>query len=179
VSQEAMMSMSFDKWLAGAMAKKGMSRGELARQVGLSEATIYKLETGRIKNPRPDTRAQLQKVLGEAPPSMERAIEEATQLTQIDGVLVDFDPEDFKSLPTGAGVYVLYDISERPIYIGQSENLRRRMGQHFTEFWYKSPIVETGSYVLVGDAKLRKQLEEILISFLKSNAVVNTQHVDR
>jgi hypothetical protein len=46
-------------------------------------------------------------------------------------------------------------------------------------FWFKSPIVEKGAYVHIKDSKLRHQVEQILIKFLKSNAVLNKQSVER
>lgn len=40
-------------------------------------------------------------------------------------------------------------------------------------------MVENASYLQIADRKLRKQIEAILINFLKSNAVLNKQHADR
>ena len=96
------------------------------------------------------------------------------------GRLTDFNPHDEDDFPTEPGVYVFYDISERPVYIGESGNIRSRIrGSHFEKFWYKRPIVEKASYVRVDDEKLRRQLEDTLIKFLKSNAVINRRQVDR
>jgi hypothetical protein len=44
---------------------------------------------------------------------------------------------------------------------------------------YRSPIVERAAYVRVDDETLRGQLEETLIKFLKSNAVINQNFVER
>jgi hypothetical protein len=44
--------------------------------------------------------------------------------------------------------------------------------------WFKSPIVEYASYVPVQNAKLRHQIERILIKFLKANAVLNKQQTE-
>ena len=63
--------------------------------------------------------------------------------------------------------------------MGKSDNIRRRVREHADKFWYRSPIVEKASYVRVDDATLRGQLEETLIKFLKSNAVINQRLVDR
>ncbi len=83
-------------------------------------------------------------------------------------------------MPEDAGVYVFYDISDRPIYVGQSKNIRARIsGDHTTRFWFKAPIVQSGAYVKIDDEDLRKRIEAVLIRFLKSNAVLNKQHVDR
>jgi hypothetical protein len=37
------------------------------------------------------------------------------------GSLTDFDPYETQDWPQCAGVYVLYDISQRPIYVGKAE----------------------------------------------------------
>jgi hypothetical protein len=75
---------------------------------------------------------------------------------------------------------VFYDVSDRPIYVGESGNIRSRIKNDHTEkFWYRTPIVDKASYVRVDDQTLRRQLESTLIKFLKSNAVVNQRGVDR
>ena len=94
------------------------------------------------------------------------------------GELIDFDPHDDEDLPSFPGIYVLYDISERPIYVGQGE-IKRRIRDHRDKFWFKPPIVETGAYVRIDERALREKVETILIRFLKSNAVINKQKVDR
>ncbi len=94
------------------------------------------------------------------------------------GSIQDFSPHDEEEWPTTSGVYLLYDISDRLIYIGQSKNIKNRLKQHFEKFWFKSPIVEQASYIEIEDDTLRKQVEAILIKSLKSNAVLNYKGVD-
>jgi len=91
----------------------------------------------------------------------------------------DFDPHTEDEFPREPGIYVLYDISDRPIYVGKSGDIRARLRSHADKFWYRSPIVEKAAYVRVDDATLRDQLEETLIKFLKSNAVINQRLADR
>ena len=74
---------------------------------------------------------------------------------------------------------MFYDVSQRPIYVGMSDDVRRRILDHSEKFWFKAPIVETGSYVEIKDKTLRRQVETLLIKFLKSNAVLNRQNVER
>jgi excinuclease UvrABC nuclease subunit len=95
------------------------------------------------------------------------------------GTLADFDPHEEGEFPSEPGIYVLYDISERPIYVGESDDIARRLRQHGDKFWYKSPIVEAGAYVRIDDQQLRRQVEATMIKFLKSNAVINRQFVSR
>jgi len=95
------------------------------------------------------------------------------------GELIDFNPHNYADLPATPGIYVLYDVSERPIYVGQASDIRSRIGSHNEKFWFKDPIVHTAAYVTIEDKVLRKKIETLLIRFLKSNAVLNKQNVDR
>jgi hypothetical protein len=95
------------------------------------------------------------------------------------GELIDFNPYDQKEIPTKAGVYVLCDISQRPIYVGKASKIAVRLNDHSSRFWYKRPLVETGAYIEIGDPLLRDQIETVLIQFLKNNAVINRQKTVR
>ncbi|MCZ6538244.1 MAG: helix-turn-helix domain-containing protein [Chloroflexi bacterium] len=95
------------------------------------------------------------------------------------GELIDFDPHNPGEHPALSGVYVLYDISERPLYVGQGKAIDKRIRGHNDKFWFRSPIVETASYVQIDDKVLRERVEAVLIKFLKSNAVINKKLVDR
>ncbi len=177
---EAPSSSPYGEWLARTRTAKGLTRRELAEQSGVSEPQIWNIETGQTLNPRGQTRERLAQPLGEAAP------EETIQITEDDaeipdvGTLTDFDPHDRDDLPVESGVYVFYDISERPIYVGESDNIRRRLStDHLEKFWYKSPIVEKAAYVRITDQRLRRQVEATMIRFLKSNAVINRQNVRR
>jgi hypothetical protein len=81
--------------------------------------------------------------------------------------------------PTGAGIYVLYDVSDRPIYVGQGLRISVRLRDHQEKFWYRAPIVKYAAYASIDNKQLREQIERVLIKFLKSNAVLNQQNVDR
>lgn len=108
-----------------------------------------------------------------------RKTAEATRVADV-GEFVDFDPYSEADYPSEPGVYVFYDISERPIYVGQTDNIRSRIvSDHYTRFWFKRPIVNAASYVRIEDEGLRKKIETVMIKFLKSNAVVNKHHVRR
>jgi hypothetical protein len=43
------------------------------------------------------------------------------------GELIEFNPHDPKDYPTVGGIYVLYDISDRPLYIGQGMSIDKRL----------------------------------------------------
>lgn len=156
-----------------------MTRDELAGVSGVSAIQIYNIETGRTTNPRSSTRMALERSLSrQAPDELVQAVEDSAQIRGV-GRMTDFDPHSDEDFPREPGVYVLYDVSDRPVYVGKSGNIRERMRTHVDKFWYRSPIVEKAAYVRVEDATLRGQLEETLIKFLKSNAVINQRLVDR
>ena len=120
----------------------------------------------------------MEKVLGELPAEAKKEIQDEAEIEGL-GPLTDFDPYETEAPPTVPGVYVFYDISERPIYVGESSNIKKRIHDHADKFWFKRPIVNTGAYVEIKDAQLRTQTETMMIRFLKSNAVINTQNVVR
>ena len=144
--------------------------------LGVSLATVYNILSGRAQNPQTKTIKALEKVLGGPFESTAKPAEPAIEGI---GELVDFDPWDPNDFPTKGGVYVLYDISQRPIYVGKGANISERIKDHGTRFWFKRPLVELGSYVVVGQKLLRDQIETVLIQFLKNNAVINKQKTVR
>jgi transcriptional regulator with XRE-family HTH domain len=156
-----------------------LSREQLAAASGVSAIQIYNIETGRTTNPREKTRNALEGALKQpAPEELVQAVEKSAEIRGV-GRMTDFDPHSEDDFPREPGVYVLYDISDRPVYVGQSAKIRERIRGHVDKFWYRSPVVEKAAFVRVKDPVLREQLEETLIKFLKSNAVINQRHVDR
>ena len=170
---------SIGAWLTRTRLEKGMSVPELAEAAKLSIPAIYNIESGRTPNPRRETIAKLEKALGASVPSETKDEIQKEATIEGFGELVDFDPHNDDDLPQVAGIYVLYDISERPIYVGQASNIKDRIRSHADRFWFKVPIVQTASYVEVQKKDLRSQVEKLLIRFLKSNAVINKQNVAR
>ena len=172
-------SQDYGEWLRGRREEAGLSREQLAAASGVSAIQIYNIETGRTINPRPGTREALERAINQrAPKELVRAVEESAEIRGV-GRMTDFDPHSDDDFPHEPGVYVLYDVSDRPVYVGKAGNIRDRIRGHVDRFWYKRPIVEKAAYVRVDDPVLRGQLEETLIKFLKSNAVINQRLVDR
>jgi transcriptional regulator with XRE-family HTH domain len=170
---------AFGIWLRKSRDKAGLSVNELAERASVSVPTIYFLEGGRTQLPLEQTRRRLEAALKVEIP--EEVTREAAAEQQIEGLgsLTDFDPYDSDDRPKLSGVYVFYDISDRPIYVGQSKNIANRVNSHSDKFWFKRPIVERAAFIEIKPATLRSQIEQILIKFLKSNAVLNKQGVDR
>jgi transcriptional regulator with XRE-family HTH domain len=170
---------SFGAWLLAQRTKQELTINELATKAKVSWRTIWLLETGATQNPQPKTREALEKALQSALP--EDLADELRDEQTIEGIgeMIDFDPHSDEDRPTVGGIYVFYDVSQRPIYVGEGQNIRKRIRDHQEKFWFKSPIVQSASYIQVEDVDMRKKVERILIKFLKSNAVINRQHVER
>jgi len=166
-------------WLTKARIAKGWSVPELAHNSGVTAPAIYRIEAGVTRNVQQATRKKLEQALTTQIPE-DTAQEVAAEAEVLGlGALEDFDPHSDNERPMQPGIYVLYDISERPIYVGEGGNVRKRIRNHEDKFWFKRPIVESASWIRIDDPNLRTQIETLLIKFLKSNAVINKQHVDR
>ena len=166
-------------WLTKERIAAGFSVGELASRAGLSTPAIYRIEQGITRNLREATRNKLENALASnIPAETTQEIERESQVLGL-GTFEDFDPHEDDERPNEPGLYMLYDISDRPIYVGEGSNVRKRIKDHEEKFWFKRPIVESASWIRIDDQQLRKQIEALLIKFLKSNAVINKQHVER
>jgi len=166
-------------WLTRTRLAKNLSVPELAEAAGLSAPAVYNIESGKISNPRDETIRKLESALKST--LSDETKEEIREAATIEGFgeFVELDPHNDADLPSTAGIYVLYDISQRPIYVGQASDIKNRIRSHQEKFWFKRPIVETAAYVEIGDKGLREKIEKLLIRFLKSNAVLNKQNVER
>jgi len=113
------------EWLSKTRQQAAMTVAQLAKKSGLSVPTIYNIEAGRAENPRRRTIERLEKAVGK---TFEKEFEdELRQASTIEGVgeFQDFDPHDEEDWPSEGGVYVFYDISERPIYVGMAGDISR------------------------------------------------------
>jgi transcriptional regulator with XRE-family HTH domain len=169
---------SFGAWLREQRLEKSLSVPELAKRANVSSPAIYNIENGKIQNPQANTRQRIAAALETAVPDM--VVDETTESQEVPGLgaLTDFEPHEKKDWPTCAGVYVLYDVSQRPIYVGKGDKISTRLRVHEEKFWFRRTMVEYASYIEVQDKALRHQLEQALIKFLKNNAVINKQSTD-
>lgn len=179
VEQTEIGPSAFGSWVNRIRLERDMSVPELAHKAGLSAPAIYNIESGKALNPRSETVRNIEKALGEKVPRETKS--EISKEADVEGLgeLIDFQPLVKEDWPDVAGIYVLYDISERPIYVGQGGSIKRRLQDHEEKFWFKAPIVMTGAYINIQEEGLRKKIEAILIRFLKKNAVINKQLVNR
>lgn len=175
----AASSSVFGDWLRKSRLASELSVPELSSLSGLSAVAIYNLEAGRSQNPQAETKKRLEDALKNSiPDDVQATVSEEQEIEGL-GELTDFDPHDVQKLPSCSGVYMFYDISDRPVYVGQAKKISDRVKNHHDKFWFKVPIVNNGSYIRIDDTALRAQVEQVLIKFLKSNAVINKQGVDR
>ena len=134
-----------------------MTAAQLAEKSGLSVPTIYNIEAGKAQNPRPRTIRLLEKAVGKKfEAEFQKSLKEASTIEGL-GEFQDFEPHDEKEWPEESGIYVFYDISDRPVYVGMGTSIATRIADHRDRFWFKRPIVERGAYVPIKDEKLRRQ----------------------
>lgn len=164
-------------WLKLTRKKGKISVSQLASKSSVDAYDIRAIERGE---PPSNTSliSKLEMALGDKAPTQTSKTSPNNIIPGV-GTLEDFNPHNIDERPLCSGIYVFYDISDRPIYIGESKNIRSRIKQHEEKFWFKPPLVEYAAYINIKDDKLRKGIEQILINFLRSNAVLNKQHVSR
>jgi len=171
---------AFGDWLRAEMDKQGLSIGVLAERTGITYTGIWNIVKGNTVSPRKETRDKLAAALNEViPPAVEAEI--ASQAIPLPGFeWADFTPTDLETVPQASGVYVFYDITDRPVYVGKSsKNVRIRVKDHQTRFWFKSPLVVRGSFLAIADADMCLRIETILIKFLGKHALLNSKGVVR
>lgn len=168
-------------WVRETREMMRWSRQQLAKEAEISYLTVLNIEMGRSVNPQTRTIEAIQQALNtELPEELgQELFSEAEFSVEGVGPFTDFDPYDFLALPRVAGIYVFYDISDRAVYVGKGDVIRTRVLDHEQKFWFKRPIVDKASFVQVDDEKLRSQIEAVMIKFMKSNAVINKQLVQR
>lgn len=174
----------YGDWLRRSLDDADMKPWELADESGVSLPQIYNILSGRSLNPQQRTREKLQSALGSSPTESDLAVETPQEeITPNMGDLIDFDPHDETLLPECSGVYVFYDVTDRPVYVGKAfangRTIRVRVKEHYEKFWFKRPIVNNGAYIRITDEILCASVEKALIKFLKTNAVLNKKYVDR
>jgi transcriptional regulator with XRE-family HTH domain len=171
---------AFGDWLRKEMETKGVSIGHLSEKTKITYTGIWNIVKGNTASPRLETREKLAAALEEnIPYDVQAQIkEETTPIPNFDWV--DFTPSDLETVPQSGGVYVFYDITDRPVYVGKSStNVRTRVKDHQTRFWFKAPLVVRGSFLAEPNPELCLRIETILIKFLGKHALLNVKGVVR
>ena len=171
---------AFGDWFRNEMATQNLSIASLVERTGITYTGIWNIIKGNTISPRKETRDKLAAALNKTiPPVIEAEIKDQAEL--LPGLeWVDFTPTDLETVPQASGVYVFYDITDRPVYVGKSSyNVRNRVKDHQTRFWFKAPLVVRGSFLSIPDANLCTSIETILIKFLGKHALLNSKGVVR
>jgi transcriptional regulator with XRE-family HTH domain len=135
------------EWLHIALQRHNWGIEELSKQSGVNKTTVANIQLGKTQNPHTTTLRKLEKALGEkVPEEIKQEVKEDAETGF--GELVDFDPwgDDRNTLiPEIPGVYILYDITERPVYVGKSEiSIKKRIDSHKEKKWFTQPFYRKG-----------------------------------
>ncbi|WEK38934.1 MAG: hypothetical protein P0Y50_10275 [Candidatus Brevundimonas colombiensis] len=166
--------LGFGQWLSSQMEEQEVSIARLAEMSGISYVGIWNIVEGNTKSPRDETRKRLAAALkAKIPKKIEETSENLNNA--IPGYdWADFTPSDLETIPVEPGIYVFYDITDRPVYVGKSHsNVRLRIKDHATRFWFKEPLVVRGAFLHVPDRDACSKIEMILIKFLGKHALLN------
>lgn len=126
LSEASLPSSSLAQWLYAQRVGAGLTRSELATKAKITSQTVYNIERGRVTSPHPPTIEGLRSALDQRIPDFSGQIGGGRDAVDL-GDFLEFDPHDLQNLPDVAGIYVFYDISDRPIYVGQSGNIAERI----------------------------------------------------
>jgi transcriptional regulator with XRE-family HTH domain len=169
--------VNFGDWVEEQRSKRGLSRRSPADKAGISYLALYFIETGQTQSPRENTVNAIKRVIGELPKGMQTEVVESAEggFGKFQG---PFSIKEWEEEVDGGtpGVYIFYDILMRPVYIGQSKDIRKRILDHDREFWFKSPMVDKIAYLVVKDEAIRLKLEAAMIKLVGENAIFNSQH---
>lgn len=170
---------TFGDWLKQEMTRQDVSIQDLADRTKLTYTGIWNIVKGNTLYPREETRRKISEALNQAVPNeVEQEIEQEAAISGYSWS--DFTPSDLQTVPPLGGVYVFYDITDRPVYVGKSKsNVRGRVKDHQTRFWFKPPLVVRGSFLAIDDPAMCDKIEAILIKFLGNHALLNAKGVTR
>jgi transcriptional regulator with XRE-family HTH domain len=168
---------SFAEWLRQAREKEGLTQAQLAESSGVSHITISFIETGRTTSPRQSTIELLTKILGEPTKDTAEQLEVEREVKGLGEYLGPFAVDEWEAnVESVSAIYVLYDNIDRPVRIGQTKDLKRRLREYKDNYWwFRSPTVESFAYVIVPDENTRRIIEKTIIKFMGSNALFNKQ----
>lgn len=164
------------EWVQKRREELGLSKEQLAQKAGLSTLTVYFIEKGRIENPTRITVSSLEKVLGKMPAELGQEVKEKRQAGEFD-YSGPFPKQVWKDIVEKEGkipcVYILYDKKKRPLYVGRTDDLKRRFQEHEKDSIRFVTWVEYFAYVVVKDEGFRKKMESVMIKVLGEDALFN------
>ena len=167
---------AFSDWLKQEMKLQNLSIPDMVLRTGITYPGIWNIVNGKTQSPKAETREKIASALNRnVPESVTQQIKSDAE--EIPGLSwADFTPSDLQTVPKTCGVYVFYDITDRPVYVGMSKtNVQSRVKDHQTRFWFKPPLVVRGAFLAVPDPDLCLKIETILIKFLGKHALLNVK----
>ncbi len=171
--------VNFSEWLREQRKKANLTQEQLAEKAGISQLTISFIETGKTESPQKATVETIEKVLGKLPGKIQSEIAEEAKVEGIGEYRGPFPIDEYKDnvQDSTEGIYVFYDSLKRPVRVGQTDDLKRRIFEYKRDTWWcRPPTVESFAYIIVKDAKLRRQVESTMIKLVGDNAIFNIQH---
>lgn len=175
---DADLSDSVANWLKDGMEQRGIKAVDLAKSSGITQGYISNIKNGHAISPSPKTVNALAKALAISPPEAfvaERDSETDQKPVLPVGELYDLDLNDLTEVHNVAGIYVLKNKLDNPVYIGKATNIEKRIRQHQEKFWYKPPIVMRASYIECSNELLCSLLEKNLIKLFSGSFLFNKQ----
>ncbi len=155
----------------------GWTREKLAEEAKVSPLTIYFIETSKTGSPQETTLKGLEKALGRLPSILNKEVQEERTVEDFK-FLGPFPISEWKENVSDKAscIYVFYDELKRPVRIGESDDLRRRLIEYEKNYWwFRPPTVETFAYVVVSDSGFRRKAEKVMIKLVGEHAIFNTQ----
>jgi transcriptional regulator with XRE-family HTH domain len=176
--EDALRPSAFGEWLRRRRTEEGLTQEELEEKSGVSYVTISFIETGRTTSPQTSTIQALEDVLGSPSKETTEQLEEEREIEGVGEFLGPFPraewQENADSVPC---VYVIYDEIGRPVRIGQTKDLQRRLTEYDSHYWwFRSPTAESFAYAIIPDETTRKDIERTITKFMGANAIFNSHH---
>ncbi len=174
---EKTLGLGLGEWLRKRRQELGWSRKQLAEEAKISTLTIYSIETGKTESPQETTLKRLEKALGRLPSNLNKEVQEERTVEDFK-FLGPFPISEWKeNVSEGkvSSIYAFYDELKRPVRIGETDDLRRRLVEYDKNYWwFRPPTVETFAYVVVSDSNFRRKAEKVMIKLVGEHAIFNT-----
>jgi transcriptional regulator with XRE-family HTH domain len=176
---EKTYGVGLGEWLHRRREELGWSREQLAREAKISPLTIYFIESGKTESPQEATLRGLERALGKLPNNLTAELQEERTVEDFK-FLGPFPVDEWKENVNNGDkvqcIYVFYDHLKRPVRIGETEDLTRRLTEYDKNYWwFRAPTVESFAYVMVSDSDFRRKAEKVMIKLVGEHAIFNTQ----
>ena len=181
------------QWLRRERNRANLTQKDLGYKAKVSSITISKIETGDTTAPHRETIAKLSNALGVPAPGDGEGdyegddtpiIESSDKHQPVDtiGDMEDFLPHDENEirriLNDIGGIYVLLNQNGNAVYVGQSNNIAKRITSrnngHSGQKWYNERTITSAKYIRIENDAMRRKIEAVLIQLLRPQ--INKQH---